>query len=106
MLLGARAAIKDNIMDAVDLMYYEQLKDEVLGFKQVQIIDYLNHLKSWCKMNATARKTMKDEYYIGWAPEEHIMAFAARLKRGKKELGTNGVTVTDGKIRNHYVIEM
>ena len=45
-LLGARTAIKDNNMAAADLMFYEQLKDEVLGYKQVQIIGYLNHLKT------------------------------------------------------------
>ena len=105
-LVGARAAVKENIMDAVDLMYYEQLKDEVLGFKQVHIIDYLDHLKSWCKMNATARKEMKDEYFSGWAQDEHITAFAARLKRGKRELAVNGVTVTDEEICDHYVIQM
>ena len=105
-LLGARAATKENIMDAADLMYYEQLKDEVLEYKQVHTIDYLNHLKSWCKMNATARKAMKDEYFSGWAPDEHITAFAAWLKRGKKKLAVNGVTVTDDETRDHYVIEM
>ena len=49
---------------------------------------------------------MKDEYFSGWAPEEHITAFAVRLKQGKKELGINGVTITDDEIRNHCVIEM
>ena len=105
-LLGARAAVKENIMDAVDLTYYEQLKDEVLGYKQVSILEYIDHLKSWCKINATARKEMKDEYFSGWAEDEHITAFAARLKRGKKELAVNDITVTDEEICDHYVIEM
>ena len=105
-LLRSREAIEDNIIDTVDLMYYEQLKDKVLGYKQINIEEFLDHLKKWCKMNATARKAMKDEYLRGWSPDEHITAFTARLKRGKNELAVNEVTVTNDKIRDHCVIEM
>lgn len=64
-LLGARERIKDNTRDAVNLQYYDQLKDKVLGFTQVSILDFLNHLKMWYRMNATLRKQMKDEFLWG-----------------------------------------
>ena len=105
-LLGAREGIKDNIMDALDLQYYEQVRDETLGFTTVTIRDLLNHVKTWCRMNATLRKSMKDEFFRGWESDEHITAFATRLNRGKRELAVNGVVITDDEIRDHYVIQM
>ena len=97
---------KDNFKDVLDLMFYEQLEDEVLGYTQVSIIDFLDHLKTWCRINATIRKKMKDKYLIGWKEEEHITAFKAQLMRGKKELSINSIVVNDDEIRDHYVIEM
>ena len=39
--MGVRAGIKDNIMDALDLTYYGQLKDKVLGYSQVTIVQFI-----------------------------------------------------------------
>ena len=60
LMLGARNGVKDNFKDALDLMFYDQLQDEVLGYTQVSIIYFLDHLKTWCRVNATIRKMMKD----------------------------------------------
>ena len=43
-------AICDNIRDACPEMFYEQLEDKVMGYKEVTIMDYFDHLyEKWCK---------------------------------------------------------
>ena len=61
---GACKAICDNIREALPEQCYEQLEDELMGYKEVSIMDYFNHLDyRWCKMDTKMRKTMRKKFY-------------------------------------------
>ena len=45
-LKGAEQGMCDNIRDALDLTYYEQLHDETLGYSQVTVREFLDHLSN------------------------------------------------------------
>ena len=53
-LKGAKQGMCENIRDALDLTYYEQLHDKTLGYSQVTVRKFLDHLANkWCKVNTT-----------------------------------------------------
>ena len=61
---GAIEAICKNIREALPERFYEQLEDEVMGYNEVTIMDYFDHLdEKWCKMNTRMRKQMRKEFY-------------------------------------------
>ena len=104
---GAKEAMADNIRDALDSMYYEQLRQETLGYTTVTVREYLTHLTDkWCRINMATRKKMKNHLYRGWQEDEHVTAFAARLKKERTELASNGITIEDDDLVEHYVLEM
>ena len=96
-----------NIRDALDLTYYEQLHDDTLGYSQVTVRQYLDHLADkWCKINTTVNKKMKDHFYCDWAEDEHLTAYGARLTKERGELVANGITLDDDVVVEHYVLQM
>ena len=49
---GALKAVCHDIHQALDEQYYDQLEDDLMGYKCVDIQDYFKHLESsWCKMD-------------------------------------------------------
>ena len=56
---GARWAIYKNIQDALNEAYYDQLEDNLMGYKQVTITKYFKNLDSTrCKMDTEEVKEM------------------------------------------------
>ena len=54
---GAIEAICENVREALRDRFYEQLEDEVMGYKEVTIMNYFDHLdEKWCKMDTRMRK--------------------------------------------------
>lgn len=87
--------------------YYEQFEDTDLGYGEITIKDYLDHLtKEWCKLNMKAIQEMKDRYFRGWDEDEHITAFGQRLSQEQRELRQQNVTITDSDKLQHYLVQM
>ena len=96
-----------NIRDALDLTFYEQHHDDTLGYSQITVREYLDHLANkWCKLNATVKKKMKDHFYRDWAEDEHITAYGARVTTEHGELEENGITIDENNVVEHYVLQM
>ena len=101
---GTREGICANIRDALDMQYYEQLEDTDLGYSEISIKDYLDHLTTqWCKLNTKAIQEMKDRQFRGWDKDEHITAFGRRLTREQHELRRQNVTIMDSDKLQHYL---
>ena len=84
---GARQGICKYICDALDKQFYEQLKDNDLGYGEASIKDHLDHLsQKWCKLNTKMIQKMKECFYHGWQEGMHITAFPTCLNREQKEL--------------------
>ena len=98
---GLILGIGENIQDALDERYYEQLRRKIVGYKGVKITDYFKHLvEKWCKIDTSTIKQMKKEYYEPWDPEEHIIEFVKRLNDDQDALEANGITISnDDKIQ-------
>ena len=48
-----------NIREALPVAYYEQLKDSLMGYREVSIREYFDHLdKHWCKMDTKTIKSV------------------------------------------------
>ena len=63
-LIGARLGIAKNIPDALDTTYHEQLVDTVLGYTNVTLKDYFDHLTTkWCKLITMMRSQTKVEHF-------------------------------------------
>lgn len=106
-LEGAVTGISENIRDALDTMYHEQLEDETIGYTTVEIKDYFDHLTSqWCKLTTTMRAKMKEEFYEEWGTEEHITALVKRLTRKQKELLDIGIVIQDQDKIDHFIKQM
>ena len=61
---GSCEAICQNIREALPEKYYEQLEDDIMGYNEVKILDYFNHLDDrWCKMDTRTRQVMRAEFY-------------------------------------------
>ena len=61
---GVCEAICDNIQEALPEKFYEQLEDEVMGYKEVTIMDYFDHLDDRrCKIDTKMRKQMRKVFY-------------------------------------------
>ena len=49
---GFKQAISKNVRDALDLQYYEQIKQPALGYKRRLFRDYIVQLEAhWCRLD-------------------------------------------------------
>ena len=84
--------------------YYEQLKDELMGYKEVSICDYFEHLDAyWCKMNTKTVQKMTAEFYEPWDQQMHVTKFAKGLDKHQEYLATAGIEITDAAKLQFYV---
>ena len=79
---GACKAVCHNIRRVLDGKYYEQLEDELMGYKDVTIRNYFEHLDAkWCRMDTKTPKKMKAEFYQPWDQVMHITKFGKHLNQ-------------------------
>ena len=100
-------AICDNIREALPEQCYEQLEDKLMGYKEVSIMDYFNHLDDrWCKMDTKMRKTMRKEFYEPWDQIMHVSKFGLKLNKEQKYLKTCGITIDEDAKVQFYTEQM
>ena len=107
LVTGFRRGTGDNIRDAIDEKYYEQLIEEIFAYKNVRPKQYIDHLENvWCSLDATAIRELRKEYVKPWNQEVHISAFGKALNREQTRLQAEGITINDTTKFEHYIAEM
>ena len=62
------------------MVYYEQLQDSLMGYKEVSIKDYFDYLdEHWCKIDTKTIKKMTKPFYESWDQIMHVTKFAKHL---------------------------
>jgi len=70
-------------------------------------MEFLDHLKTvWCRLNKSAIKEMKNEYYEEWDSSIHITKFISQLNKGEKALARDGIVITADKKLHHFILQM
>ena len=104
---GFIQGIGDNIRDALDENYYKQLREKIIGYKGVTIVEYFEHLDAkWCKIDTNTIKQMKKEYYEPWDPIDHITEFSKRLNDEQEELATNSISISEEDKLQFFIEQM
>ena len=102
--LGACDVICENIRRALPEKCYKQLENELMGYKEVPIFAYFDHLdKRWCRMDTKTRKKMRAEFYEPWDQVMHISKFGKHLTKEQKYLKTCGIDIDDEAKIQFYI---
>ena len=60
-------AVCHHIHQALDADYYDQLEDDLMGYKWVTVHNYFKHLDSvWCKMDTKSITKITAPFYKPW----------------------------------------
>ena len=106
-VLGFRKGVGQNVRDALDKKYWEQLEVPVFLYKTVKPRDYITNLDKWVRLDERQIKELRKHFERGWEADEHITAFALRLDKEQKQLLEEAaVTVTDVDKNLHYMLEI
>ena len=104
---GACSAACRNIREALPEAYYEQLKNDLMGYKEVSIRDYFDHLdKHWCKMDTKTIKRMTKLFYKPWDQIMHITKFGKQLDEEQEYLQSAGIESSDTSKLQFYTKQM
>ena len=105
--LGACYAICENICRALFEKCYEQLENELMGYTEVPIFAYFDHLdKRWYRMDTKTRKKMHAEFYEPWDHVMYISKFGKYLIKERKYLKTCGIEINDEAKIQFYIDQM
>ena len=82
-------------------MYYKQLENDLMWYKQVTIREYFQHLDAlWWKMDTNAVTKTSSSFYEPWDQVIHITKFAKQLDKQQVYQKSTGITITyDSKLR-------
>ena len=85
------------------MAYYEQLQDSLMGYKEVSIKDYFDHLNEyWCKMDTKPTQKMTKSFYEPWDQVMHVTKFAKLLDEQQEYLKSAGIEITDASKLQFY----
>ena len=94
--LGWIEGTGQNIQEALDEKYYQQLGHTLLKYKKVKPKEYLNYLANkWCRLYTKIKKELKEAYSMPWCQTKHIMEFAKDLDKGQEELLEARITLSN-----------
>lgn len=107
-LVGIRKGCTENIRDAMDAQYYQQLKKKTIGYKKVTIKEYIAHLDDqWCKLDTVTMVEMKNGFFKTWdQSQQHLTEYSRSLEEEQEALKDAGVTIHDEEKLNHYVTQV
>ena len=108
-LEGFRQGFCQNWKNALNSRYYEQLRDEVFGFKRITPRQFIEHLEQrWVKLDTMVIKRLRAKFFRGWDELEHVTSFRIRLDREQKRYKeyVPPVTISDAKKKQHYLEEV
>jgi hypothetical protein len=104
-LVGIRKGLTENIRDAMEPQYYQQLKAKTIGYKKVTVKQYIAHLDDqWCKLDTMAVVEMKKGFFQPWdQSQQHLTEYSRRLEEEQEALKDAGVTIHDKEKLLHFI---
>ena len=107
-LSGFRRVMGENISDALDAEYYEDLDHHVYGYDDVWPEDFFDEVNIHVPLDEPAIKEFREEYFRGWELSrkncpETIRKFKKRLDEQQRSLLQDGIEVTDTEKADHYL---
>ena len=96
--------MSENIRDALDLEYYEDLEHVDHGYKNVKPTDYINHLETeHCRCDEQAVKDCREHFFRGWqrssrssgTKTENLIKFAKRLDKEQALLSRDEIVIAN-----------
>jgi hypothetical protein len=107
MVKGFRRAVNRNVMDAIDDTYFDQLEEDVYGYKRVLPREFVVELRRWCFLTDLEIEAIKKHWSRGMQPGEHITKYAKRLTKEQKKLTEDKVCdIADSDKLHIYMLEM
>ena len=104
---GFCKGVKENLMQALDARYYKQLRHTRYKYRDVTPRMFIEHLESkWVFLDEMQKQQLKDDYVRGWDTDEHISAFVRRLSEDQRNLGHDGIIISDVDKNQHFVNEI
>ena len=84
---GYELAFKEKLELAYDAAYFATLRDDILGFTHLTVLDLLEHLESQCLALTNREKQSKlKECELPWEPGEDVGAYFTKLDKLEEEL--------------------
>ena len=78
-----------------------------MGYKEVSIGDYFNHLdKHWCKMDTKTIKRLTKSFYKPWDQIIRIAKFGKQLDEEQEYLQSAGIEISDASKLQFYTGQM
>jgi hypothetical protein len=86
-----------NMPNALNKVYYSQLKHTTTAYCNVPPIQILKHLNTrWCLLNVCAWKLLKAVFYADWESSTmHTIAFGLKLDKKQKRLKVLGIKISN-----------
>lgn len=104
---GFRRAVNMNYMDAVDDTYFDQLEEDVYGYKRILPRQFVEELQRWCFLTDLEIEAIRKHWSRGMQPGEHITKYAKRLTKEQKKLKDDNVCdITNSDKLHTYMLEM
>ena len=104
---GFKTAICENIRDALDLQYYEQIREVTFGFKRRTFRSYIEHLEAhWCILDCKTIESLKQNWKRDWGAEEHITGYSRRLDQEQVTLARDNILISDADKLHQYILQM
>ena len=107
--VGASRGMAENLRNAMEEQYYNELKHSIVGYKNVTTYQILDHLdKVWVTMNTKEKKKITAEYFKPWdvAGGVALSAFTKALDERKEELVHHNINIDEEDIKEHYMVQM
>ena len=104
---GFRRGVNMNLMDAVDDTYFDQLEEDVYGYKRILPREFVVELQRWCFLTDLEIEAIRKHWNRGMQPGEHITKYAKRLTKEQKKLKDDNVCdIADSDKLHTYMLEM
>ena len=98
----------ENIAEAVDTQYVEQLEKEYIGYSGITIFVMLNHLRTWYNVTNAQQLAGKTGFAAPWSktPNTHVTTHACQLDYRQVECGELNLIITDDDKILQFIGEM
>ena len=84
---GYELAFKEKLEMAYDAAYFSTLRDDILGFTHLTVLDMLEHLENQClKLTNRERQSKLKECELPWEPGEDVNTYFTKLDKLEEEL--------------------
>ena len=104
---GFRQACNENIMDALDLEYYQGLRHSSYKYINIPPREFITNLETnFCSLDVNAVAKMKAHCYRGWETNEPLVQFPKQLKEDQARFALDSVTITIDDVFDHYLREL